>query len=274
MMSVATQLGLGDPESEVLAAARSRWPGWVSAHPVLGVVEDLLELPGWLRQADRDDADAVLLTLAQLSSPDGGDDVAATGALAWVLLPGVSLLAARMFTLAPRIDQLLAAALWMEARTFPWQRGHRVAANILMNARKAVMRDLGIGAAADPTWARTFPAAPSERIWEGLPAVPAEPLEPSEASVRQGLAELLDWACAGGVITGEDRSLLVDVAQTADRQQTVRSGRGHAGLLGNDVSAEVAGRRGVAAITVRRRTSRAIRALRDAVGATAAKVPA
>lgn len=270
-MSVATQLGLGDPESDVLAAARSRWPGWVSAHPVLGVVEDLLELPAWLRQAERDDADAVLLTLAELSSPEGGDDVAATGALAWVLLPGVSLLAARMFTLSPRIDQMLAAALWMEARTFRWQRGHRVAANILMNARKAVMRDLGVGAAADPTWARTFPVAPCERIWE---AMPAEPSEPSKTSGEEELSELLDWACAGGVINGEDRSLLVDVAQAADRQQTLRSGRGHAGLLGNGVSAEVAGRRGVAAITVRRRTSRAIRALRDAVGVTTAQVPA
>ena len=116
-MSVATQLGLGDPESDGLGMARSRWPSWVSAYPVLGVVEDLLELPAWLRQAERDDADAVLLTLAELSSPEGGDDVAATGALAWVLLPGVSLLASRMFTLSPRIDQMLAAALWMEART-------------------------------------------------------------------------------------------------------------------------------------------------------------
>ena len=273
-MSVATQLGLGDPESDVLAAARSRWPGWVSAHPVLAVVDDLLELPAWLRQAERDDADAVLLTLAELSSPEGGDDVAATGALAWVLLPGVSLLAARMFTLSPRIDQMLAAALWMEARTFRWQRGHRVAANILMNARKAVMRDLGVGAAADPTWARTIPAAPSERIWKALQTEPLEASEASETSAQQELVELLEWACAGGVITGEERALLVDVAQTADRQQTVRSGRGHAGLLGNGVSAEVAGRRGVAAITVRRRTSRAIRALRDAVGVTAAQVPA
>ncbi|TQM57837.1 hypothetical protein [Humibacillus xanthopallidus] len=273
-MSVATQLGLGDPESHVLAMARSRWPGWVSAHPVLGVVEDLLELPAWLRQADRDDADMVLLTLAELSSPEGGDDVAATGALAWVLLPGVSLLASRMFTLSPRIDQMLAAALWMEARTFRWQRGHRVAANVLMNARKAVMRDLGVGAAADPTWARTIPVAPTERIWEAMPAEPSESAETPETSAQQELAELLDWASAGGVITDEDRSLLVDVAQTADRQRTVRSGRGHAGLLGNDVSAEVAGRRGVAAITVRRHTSRAIQALRDAVGATTAQVPA
>ncbi|MER7070654.1 hypothetical protein [Terrabacter sp. NPDC000476] len=268
-MSVAKQLGLDDPESEILATARSRWPCWVSAHPVLGVVDDLLELPAWLRQADRDNADAVLLALAELSSPEGGDDVAATGALAWVLLPGVSLLALGMFTLSPRIDQLLAAALWMEARTFRWHRGHRVAANILMNTRKAVMRDLGVGVAADPTWSRTFPVAPFERIWE---AMPAEPSEVSGASAHEKLTELLDCACAAGVITNEDRILLVDVAQTADRQQTMRSGRGHAGLLGNDVSAEVAKRRGVAAITVRRRTSRAIRALRGDV--TAVRVPA
>ncbi|WP_256791973.1 hypothetical protein [Terrabacter sp. Ter38] len=268
-MSVATQLGLGDPESHALATARSRWPVWVSVRPVLGVVDDLLELPAWLRRAERDDADKVLLALAELSSPEGGDDVAATGALAWVLLPGVSLLASRMFTLAPRIDQMLAAALWMEARTFRWQRGHRVAANILMNTRKAVMRDLGVGVAADPTWSRTIPVAPSERIWE---FIPAESCNVSETSVQEMLVELLDSACAAGVITDDDRFLLVDVAQTADRQQTVRSGRGHAGLLGNDVSAEVAKRQGVAAITVRRRTSRAIRALRG--GVTAVRVPA
>ena len=30
----------------VATAARSRWPGWVSAYAVLGVVDDLLELAG------------------------------------------------------------------------------------------------------------------------------------------------------------------------------------------------------------------------------------
>jgi hypothetical protein len=92
----ATQRGLGDPESDVLATARSRWAGWVSAHPVPDVVEDLLELPAWLRQAERDDADRVLLTLAKPSSRrvvttarDGGSGVGAASPGECVGVPDV-----------------------------------------------------------------------------------------------------------------------------------------------------------------------------------------
>ena len=98
------------------------------------VVDELADLPAWLRAADWAEADRVLLALAQLSAPDGGDDVAATAALAWVLLPGASLLAFRLGRLSRRIDEILAAQLWVEARTFPWQRGHKVAANILSSS--------------------------------------------------------------------------------------------------------------------------------------------
>lgn len=256
-MSVATHLGVSDPEEGVLALARVRWPVWQRTHPVLQVVGDLLDLPAWLRAAEREQADRVLLALAELSSPEGADDLAATGTLAWVLVPGISLLAARLATLTPRIDQLLAAQLWLEARTFPWQRGHRVAANILMNARKNVMRDLGVGAAADPTWARSIPVAPTAHLWRELAADDA-------AEARHELAELLAWAAAEKVISDRDRVLLVDVAVTADRHGTARAGRGHAGLLANTVSQEVATRAGVSAITVRRRTRRSILALRQA----------
>jgi hypothetical protein len=32
-------------------------------------------------------------------------------------------LAQRLQTLSPRIDQIVAAQLWIEIRTFPWRRG-------------------------------------------------------------------------------------------------------------------------------------------------------
>ncbi|OLP66641.1 hypothetical protein BJM39_02730 [Salmonella enterica subsp. enterica serovar Javiana] len=77
-MSVATHLGLADPDSEVLTLARQRWSRWQLSHEELLVVDELADLPAWLRAADWDAADRVLLALAQLSAPDGGDDVAAT----------------------------------------------------------------------------------------------------------------------------------------------------------------------------------------------------
>ena len=140
-MSVATQLGLADPSEELLAQAQEAWPSWCADHPGLGVVDDLLDLPAWLRDADRQEADDVLLVLAQLASPAGCDDVTAAGALAWLLLPGACVVAHRLRALTNRIDEVVAAQLWMEVRGFPWQRQRKVAANITMNTRRGVLRD-------------------------------------------------------------------------------------------------------------------------------------
>lgn len=260
-MSVATQLGLNHPDNEVLALARDRWVRWQGEYPVLQVVEALDDLPAWLaNQPDRDRADEVLLALAELSSPEGADDVAATGALTWLLLPGAIVVAASLDPVAPHVDELLAAAVWVEARTFPWQRGRRVAANILMNARKSVMRDLGLGTASGATWWRST-VVDSHEIQDLCDQVPGD----SDPSPEVELRSLLDWACGCGVITAEDRDLLVDVAEAADRHST-RAGRGSGGLLGNQASAEVALGRGVSALTIRRRTHRCVTALREARG--------
>lgn len=260
-MSVATQLGLNHPDNEVLALARDRWSQWQDEQPALRVVEVLDDLPAWLvNQPDRDRADEVLLALAELSSPEGADDVAATGALTWLLLPGASTIASTLDPIAPQVDELLAAALWVEARTFPWQRGRRVAANILMNARKSVMRDLGLGSASGATWDRST-VVDSHEIQDLCDQLPGDAGPSPEVELRS----LLDWACGQGVITDEDRALLVDVAEAADRHSTGGS-RGSGGLLGNRVSAEIAGGRGVSALTIRRRTHRCVAALREARG--------
>lgn len=260
-MSVATQLGLNHPDNEVLVLARDRWGKWQSEHPALQVVEALDDLPAWLAdQPDRCRADEVLLALAELSSPEGADDVAATGALTWLLLPGAITVAASLDPIAPQVDELLAAALWVEARTFPWQRGRRVAANILMNARKSVMRDLGLGAASGATWGRST-VVDSHEIQDLCDQLPGDAGPSPEAELRS----LLDWACRRGVITEADRALLVDVAEAADRHGT-GGGRGSGGLLGNTVSAEVADGRGVSALTIRRHTRRCVSAIREARG--------
>lgn len=256
-MSVATHLGLVEPDSEVLALAGQRWAGWQATHPELRVVDELADLPAWLRAADWSDADRVLLALAQLSAPDGGDDVAATGALAWVLLPGASLLAFRLGRLSGRIDEILAAQLWVEARTFPWKRGHKVAANILMNTRKGVIRDLGLGEQSD----RTIPFAPTAELWTEAAHGHGAGITPEDA-----LQDILDLATSKGALARADGDLLLDLAHAADLASPARCGRGHAGLMAPAASEAVAADRGVSARTVRRRAARSVSALRTVCG--------
>jgi hypothetical protein len=101
-----------------------------------------------------------LQALARLASPAGGDSVPAAGVLAWVLLPGACSVARRLRSLSLRIDELVAAQLWIEVRSFPWQRLWKVAANILGNLRVAVLLDCGVPSQvqrSDRTWARTGP---------------------------------------------------------------------------------------------------------------------
>ena len=135
-MSVAAHLGVGDPDRGLLGEARRCWPAWAGEHPSLGVVADLVDLQGWTYSVGRARADEVLHTLAMLASPSGGDDTAAAGALAWLLLPGACGIAWRLQQLSERIDETVAAELWVEVRSFPWQRLRKVAANILLNTRR------------------------------------------------------------------------------------------------------------------------------------------
>jgi hypothetical protein len=264
-MSVATQLGLSDPTQELLALAREAWPQWQAAYPTLGVVEDLLDLPAWIRAAEREEADDVLHVLAELGSPSGGDDVTAAGALAWLLLPGACVVAHRLRALTSRIDEVVAAQLWLEVRGFPWERQRKVAANITMNTRRGVLRDLGIGQDAryaDPTWARSIPLGPDSELWTVMDAKRL----PSSATAETELAEVLVWALAQGVIDERDRDLLVTLAVAADQAGVRHSGRGRGGLTSHLVTTAVATEAGVSPITIRRRATASLKALAAAAG--------
>ncbi len=268
-MSVATQLGLADPSQELLAQAREAWPSWCAEHPGLGVVDELLDLPAWLRDADRQEADDVLHILAQLASPAGSDDVTAAGALAWLLLPGACVVAHRLRALTNRIDEVVAAQLWMEVRGFPWQRQRKVAANITMNTRRGVLRDLGIGQDAryaDSTWARSVPLAPDAELWGVMDARRL----PQAARPEEELAEVLIWAVAQGVIDERDRDLLITLATAADKAGVSHNGRGRGGLTSHRVTTAVAKRAGVSPITIRRRATASLKAWTSAV----AQIPA
>jgi len=254
-MNVAMHLGVADPDSEVLVAGRSRWPEWQRDCAALRPIDELADLPGWLRAADRESADRVMLALAELSSPHGGDDTTATGMLTWVLVPGAVLLAFRLSPFSRRIDEILAAQLWLEARTFPWQHGHKVAANILMNTRRRVLRDLGV---TDAAAARVIPLPPTADVWTEAVS-DAGCVEPAP---EDELAEILTVARRQGVLSEDDIDLLLSLAGAADAAKPARSGRGHAGLMAPAASDVVAAARGVSSRTVRRRALDSVTALR------------
>lgn len=305
-MSVGDQLGLDD-NSELLDQARQKWPAWVATDPRLGVVDNFDDIRSWLPTVDHEESDQVLLALAMLAAPDGGDDIAAAAALAKCLLPGACRFAGWLSTLPPRevfrdsqpvmagtwsaverVDELVASQLWIEVRTFKWRRLRKVAANILINTRVGVLREVGdffYVSRADRTWANTtlvesFSAGditsaddgagysaemPTERVTGALFHLPeiladAGP-EQEEPTATEELLELLAWACDHEVISPADRYLLLCLVEEADRVETRRLARGYGGLLSNEVSSRVAPRIGVSEATVRRHGSRTVRAL-------------
>ena len=260
-MSVETQLGLGDTRTGLLAAAHQSWSRWVAQAQELGVVCELVDLPAWLA-AHPKERNAVLGALSGLAAQGDGDDVAAAGALAWLLVPGASLLANRLATTSPVIDQLVAAQLWIEVRTFGPGRGRRVAATILRNTRKRVLRDLGVGDHAELAWQRCLLIDPAD-----LERDPAEPVvapgEPGAAELSElsELSELLERARAQQVISDEDQQLLLVLAQAADAAAQTHWGRACFGLMTPVASSQVAMACGVSARTVRRRARRSLDAL-------------
>lgn len=298
-----------DGHSPLLDQARRDWPGWREANPRLRVVEEWDDLRAWLEVTPPWESDPVLLTLAMLAAPDGGDDVAAAAALSKCLLPGAVRVARWLSTLPAspaghqpvchgqghdlyRIDELVAAELWIQVRSFPWRRLHRVAANIIRHTRSAVQVQLGHRhhvARTDRTWAMTEPsealasdasipfgletdsmlfAERSNRSWcDAVGAAPVGGLplriDIEEPSPVEELLEVLQWGCDRHVITVEDRHLLLCLVVEAEQLEAGhfirRSDCG--GLLSTELSRRVAARVGVGEATVRRHAARSIRAL-------------
>src|SRR3546814_2924909 len=114
-MSVVDPLGR-DVSSELPDQSRPKGAGWGAADPRLGVVEEFDDLRAWLPSVDSAASDEVLLALAMLAAPDGGDDIAAAAALTKCLLPGACRLAGWLSTLPPREvfrdSQPVAAGSW------------------------------------------------------------------------------------------------------------------------------------------------------------------
>jgi hypothetical protein len=304
-VGVLTGLGLADGlDSDVLRRAADGWHGWVGQDDRLAVVPGgVVGLRSWLAGVAPAAADEVLHALARRGAADGGDDVAAAGALAWALVPGARALAAQVTRMrllgvrADMVDHLVAAELWLQIRGFPWQRLRKVAANLLMNTRTGVLRELGVGRAArraDRTWSQVVLVDPGSLRTTaraaGLGAAgPRLGLSDTGAAVdglvdgvldgldghgedaaraaAARLLEVLDWACGRGVIGGRDRSLLLSVVAAA------RCGDGPGELTARRTVERVADDLGLCERTVRRRLGASVAALTAAVSRVEA-VPA
>lgn len=231
-MSLASTLGLEDVARGELATAAARWAMWQRLHPVLGVCEDLADLPGWVLGAPAEEANRVLLALGELGAVDGGDDPAATSVLVWLLLPG-AVGVARSLSGVPDVDELVGAQLWMSARSVNWRARVRVAATVLMNTRRDVVRELRRGQGDGRVVVLGLVAAQEALIWEPYD----EPDSDSDA-----LYDVLEGAVAQGVVDRGEVGVLLRLAQVC---HSPRVGRGNVGLTARAGMAEVAGEMGL-----------------------------
>ena len=197
---VGRRLGLGPGGHVWWEDADACWPGWQAGDARLAAVGSVAALPGWLRAAAPDAADGVLHALAGLGARHGGDQVAAAAVLAFALLPGAAALARRLADLSPRIDDAVAAELWLQVRGFPFQRRRRVAANVLADVRRGVLREVGWRGAlprSDRAWARATVLDPQAPFWTAAADATAD-VGVAPLSSAEELWELLAWGCERG----------------------------------------------------------------------------
>lgn len=279
-MSVGELLGL-DGNSALLATARRRWPVWVAADVRLAQASSFDDLIAKLRGMPIDQGDSCRHALARLAATDGGDDPIAAVALAKILLPGTTLLAARLtnlvcgggstFVSRDRVNQAVAAQLWIEVRSFDWQHLTKVGGNILMNVRAAVLRDLGdVGQLerSDRTWARTD-SMDHERLSLVVEVMGGPAPSPASGSdlwtSADEVSHVLGWACQNKVITESDGALIRCLLAEAEQVEVRSTSRSAGNLCGRELSEAVARKVGVSSATVRRRASRSVKAIALAV---------
>jgi hypothetical protein len=257
-MNVTEMLGLQDERMEALV--EGHWAAWVAVDPRLARVGDPMRLDAWRRKAAPETANAVLLGLARLAAFDGADDTDAALVLAWLLLPTALRVRRSLWSVSVRIDEVVAAQLWVEVRSLPWRRPHWVAAKVAARLREGALLECGMPTHHQPARLAVISLGPVD---------PADDRRVDADDAREELADLLAWACAEDVISLEDRELLVSLiaaARTLDQSGERPREGGVAGLSSHQVSNLVAQERGVCARTVRRHTARCVAALTGAVG--------
>lgn len=238
-MSVAEAFGVTADQINGLIDAN--WPQWAAYVPDLDLVPVTEKLFDWLRKAPPNEADRVLRALARLSNDQAGASADAGLVLAWVMMPAATVLAHRLRFMSEQIDEHVAAQLWIAVRTFPWQTTGRVAANLKLNLRKNVVKDL------TPT-SNYLP----------LDECRLPPAEHRQDAIEE-LIDILGDGLKAEVIDQDDFDLLMAVLDAADELEPP-SGPG-IGIIGDRVSTRIGELHGCAPRTIRRRIKRSTDAL-------------
>jgi len=256
-MSSTQHLGVTWPALVERVERSGRWPAWVAAEPALASVRALDEVA--LIAADRAhprSADVLLGALVRLGAMDGGNDQDAAGVVVLLLSNGAARLAGQLRNLSGDIDQMVAVQVWLQIRAFPWRRRRQaIAKNILMVARRALLRDLGVDGRRRKQGVVVVLMGSTDGE---VPASGSLVLADHDGHAGSGdeltLAEVLEWATGSGVVSAYDAATLLELA-SCELAGTVR------GLSSAAEIAAVATRRGVNEKTVRRSRDRALRSL-------------
>lgn len=243
-MSVAKCLGVDDLDGPNMNEVRSQWPHWRKDEPVLAIVDDLRDLPRWMRQAGPADRDAVATALLRI----GRADRRASTVLAWLLVPGASLLAGRLRNLVDVIDQVVAGQLWIQICDHDQSDDQYVAKKILSRVEREAKAELGVGDLAerrDPAWAATV------LIEQFDESIPADELAEEFENPKEQLAVILRRALDDGDLTEARRDLLLDLAHAANLLNAPLR-RGRAGLTTPSVVQMVCEDHAISARTLRR----------------------
>ena len=258
MLSLEQSLDL----PRLLVAAQRLLPKWGERYPVLDELWSVADVVAATRRGSEADRDDVLIALAELANPEGGDSLEAAALLCQLLIPAVVSTLLTGFSGARELSRddvtnLVATQLWLAARTFPWRTHRKVAMSIRWTVRRAVFAELGFVnhlVRVDRTWAVTSTAG-DQRL-DALVSMADQGDVPPE---RQ-LGLLLSTAVERGVVSRPDVELLWTLVLESEHV----SGRyTSCGLMSQQVSELVGARMGVAGRTVRRRAARALDRLRS-----------
>ena len=256
-MSCMQHLGLSASALAERLERAGRWPLWVSAEPALACASGLQEVAAFAGdRAHPGRADELLAALVRLGAVDGGNDQEAAHAVALLLTAVADRLAGQLRNLSADIDQMVAGQVWLQIREFPWRRRRRaIAKNILMDARGALLRDLGVDTRrrsrgvvlllTDPGQEAVMSSGSRALAWLEAHTTPGEDLN---------LVEVLHWATGNGVLTPSEAAILSELASV----QVAGAVRGLNSAAEINV---VATARGVNERTVRRSRDRAVSSL-------------
>ncbi len=251
-------------EQAAVADASGRWDAWACAQPTLGELGSAAALVDVVRDRQQPGrANQLLLALVRAGSADGGVDEAAATFVASLLAPGANRIIRSLSSLGPEVGDIVAGQLWLQVRDYPWRAKPRaVAKNILMDTRRAVLRDYG---ASTYRRATLVPLATPD---EASTADHALEVQYEQQVPDLALLQMLVWATAWRVLRRDDAALLwdlvlVDVQLAADPEPRVRQRPGHG--AGSELgAATLAAARGMTSRHLRRRRDHAVSALRDA----------